>query len=258
MATVFIREKKERDFTVINNTFIKDVSLSWKAKGLMAYLLSLPDDWEIHLSEVESHALDGKATLRSAINELKEHGYLIVMQKKENGKFGEMKYIVIENPYTEKPQAEKPQAEKPQAEKPQAENRTLLNTYKQNTNSPITDYVQIIDIQKEEPQAVQENYAKKRFVKPSVEEVKAYCAEIGAEIDAEYFINYYDSNGWTVGKSRMKDWKAAVRNWKKRKQEYEKNKNTGYNSSQPNCRFATNLTSEEYRKGNNDPLNTAF
>ena len=257
MSTVFIREKKERDFTVINNTFIKDVSLSWKAKGLMAYLLSLPDDWEIHLSEVENHAADGKATLRSSINELKERGYLIVEQKKENGKFGEMKYILIENPYTEKPQAEKPQAEKPQAEKPQAEKRTLLNTNILNTNPPITDDVQNTYELNLEPQAVQEECVKKRFIKPSVEEVKTYCAEISAEIDAEYFINYYDSNGWTVGKSKMKDWRAAVRNWKKRKQEYEKKKNTGY-SSIPGRPYRTDYTAEEYRKDESDLANTPF
>lgn len=121
---------------------------------------------------------------------------------------------------------------------------------------PNNDIYNIYDITIDNIEDVQKN--KKRFIKPSVDEVKAYCKEIDAEIDAEYFINYYDSNGWTVGKSKMKDWRAAVRNWKKRKQEYEKKKNTGYNSSQPNCRFATNLTSEEYRKGNNDPLNTAF
>ena len=137
--TKFIKTKKDRNYTILDNTFIKDVNLSWKAKGLMAYFLSLPDDWEIHLSEIEKHATDGKATLRSAINELKEQGYLKVEQRKVNGKFAEMIYTIIENPYTEKPQAEKPQAEKPQAEKP-----PLLNTNNtkyldiQNTNNTNT------------------------------------------------------------------------------------------------------------------------
>ena len=121
---------------------------------------------------------------------------------------------------------------------------------------PNNDIYNIYDITIDNIEDVQKN--KKRFIKPSVDEVKAYCKEIGAEIDAEYFINYYESNGWTVGKSKMKDWKAAVRNWKKRKQEYEKKKNTGYNSSQPNCRFATNLTSEEYRKFESDLTTTPF
>ena len=61
MDTKFIKTKKEKNFTVLDNTFIKDTRLSWKAKGLMTYLLSLPDDWTIHLSEIEQHATDGKS-----------------------------------------------------------------------------------------------------------------------------------------------------------------------------------------------------
>lgn len=51
------------------------------------------------------------------------------------------------------------------------------------------------------------------FVPPSVEEVKAYCLERGNNIDPQYFVDYYDSNGWMVGKTKMKDWKATVRRW---------------------------------------------
>lgn len=54
----------------------------------------------------------------------------------------------------------------------------------------------------------------KRFVKPSLEEVRAYCAERGNRVNPESFINYYESNGWLVsGKAHMKDWKASVRYW---------------------------------------------
>lgn len=51
------------------------------------------------------------------------------------------------------------------------------------------------------------------FVPPSVEEVRAYCLERGNGIDPQYFVDYYDSNGWMVGKTKMKDWKATVRRW---------------------------------------------
>ena len=53
-----------------------------------------------------------------------------------------------------------------------------------------------------------------RFVPPTAEEVRAYCKEIGFELDAEKFCDYYAAKGWVVGKSPMKDWKAAVRNWR--------------------------------------------
>ena len=53
----------------------------------------------------------------------------------------------------------------------------------------------------------------KRFTKPTLEEVEAYCAERSNGISAQDFINFYESKGWKVGKTPMKDWKAAVRTW---------------------------------------------
>ncbi len=53
------------------------------------------------------------------------------------------------------------------------------------------------------------------FVKPSIEEIKAYCLERKNSVDPERFWNYYESNGWRVGKNAMKSWKAAVHTWEK-------------------------------------------
>ena len=62
---------------------------------------------------------------------------------------------------------------------------------------------------------INNNIRAKRFVKPTVEEVRAYCKERNNNVDAEKFISHYDSNGWMVGKTSMKDWKGAVRTWEK-------------------------------------------
>lgn len=56
----------------------------------------------------------------------------------------------------------------------------------------------------------------KRFTPPTVDEVRAYCQERGNNVDPQRFVDYYSSNGWMVGKSKMKDWKAAVRTWEQR------------------------------------------
>lgn len=59
-----------------------------------------------------------------------------------------------------------------------------------------------------------EGVKEKRFAPPTLENVSEYCREMGyTNVDAERFIDYYASNGWMVGKNRMKDWKAVVRNW---------------------------------------------
>ena len=53
----------------------------------------------------------------------------------------------------------------------------------------------------------------KRFTKPTLEEVRAYCAERRNTVSPEKFLDYYEANGWRVGRNPMKDWRAAVRNW---------------------------------------------
>lgn len=64
----------------------------------------------------------------------------------------------------------------------------------------------------------------KRFIPPSVEEVEQYCIERSNNIEAQSFIDFYESKGWMIGKNKMKDWKAAVRTWERsRKQENKEN-----------------------------------
>ena len=61
-----------------------------------------------------------------------------------------------------------------------------------------------------------ENKRACRFAPPTLDDVTAYCTERGNGIDPQRFIDYYQSNGWKVGKNPMKDWKAAVRTWEQR------------------------------------------
>lgn len=59
------------------------------------------------------------------------------------------------------------------------------------------------------------NVSQKKFVRPTVEEVRAYCDERHNNVNPEAFIDFYESKGWMVGKNHMKDWRAAVRTWEK-------------------------------------------
>ena len=60
-----------------------------------------------------------------------------------------------------------------------------------------------------------ESTKKKQFVKPTLDDVRAYCIERGKGVDADKWYNHYTANGWKVGRNPMKDWKAAVRTWEK-------------------------------------------
>ena len=61
-----------------------------------------------------------------------------------------------------------------------------------------------------------ENTKRKNFIPPTVEEVKEYIDSVGSQVDAESFVAFYESNGWMVGKNKMKSWKAAIVTWEKR------------------------------------------
>ena len=71
----------------------------------------------------------------------------------------------------------------------------------------------------------------KRFVKPTLEEVTAYCQERNNNVNPQKFIDYYESNGWKVGKNSMKDWKAAVRNWENSSYQKKADKPDGNSNS---------------------------
>ena len=65
------------------------------------------------------------------------------------------------------------------------------------------------EIQPEKPK-------RKNFVKPTVEEIAAFCKEKKYNVNAQQFFNYYESNGWKIGRNAMKSWQAAVQNWNAR------------------------------------------
>lgn len=64
--------------------------------------------------------------------------------------------------------------------------------------------------------------ATKRFVKPSISEIEEYVEVKGYEIIAQHFYDYYEANGWKVGKNPMKDWKATIRNWARNNKNWSK------------------------------------
>jgi predicted phage replisome organizer len=83
------------------------------------------------------------------------------------------------------------------------------------TQGNATDIEEDKDLDKEKDVLENTSQKRKRFVPPTIDEVKAYCDERQNNVDAARFIDYYTANGWLVGKNKMKDWKAAVRTWER-------------------------------------------
>lgn len=67
--------------------------------------------------------------------------------------------------------------------------------------------------------SIESNKGRAKFQKPTIPEIDAYCRERGNTIDAEEFFNFYESKGWVIGKSPMKDWKACIRTWERNKRQ---------------------------------------
>lgn len=110
--TIFRTEKNaENPFVMIDRRPIEKPELSWKAKGILAYLLSRPDNWTVRLGDLIKRSPDGVSAVRAALRELTKAGHITRKEEREAGRFKQYVLIVHELPLTEKPQAEKPQAE---------------------------------------------------------------------------------------------------------------------------------------------------
>ena len=111
-TTKYIRVVKDRDYTTVHNGYIKRNDLSWKAKGIMTYILSNSDAWNINLSEVMTHATDGREGFRSGWNELVEAAYVkrVPVKDDETKRIKYWETIVYEKVDLAK---DEPHAEKP-------------------------------------------------------------------------------------------------------------------------------------------------
>lgn len=139
------RAKRDSNFTMISNVGLKDNRLSFKAKGLLSYMLSLPDDWIFYESEIVNHATDGKQSVRTGMKELEKFGYLVKEQKRNSkGKFAKIDWVVSDEPIngdttTFQPSTTFPSTDNPSTDKRATDNRTLLSTNELSTNKQSTD-----------------------------------------------------------------------------------------------------------------------
>ena len=108
-----------------------------------------------------------------------------------------------------------------------------------NDSVNVSDSVNVAEAKPAEPAP-----ARKRFVKPELEEIREFCFEKNINIDVDRFFNYYESKGWKVGVSPMKDWKAAVRNWAKNDSLYLRPGSTRI-SSDTSAQILQNYTAPE-------------
>ena len=123
-----MRVEKTRNYTVMANHHLRNKALSLKAKGLLSYMLSLPEDWNYTLSGLATSCKDGLDSVRQAVSELETHGYVVRSRIRDaRGRLRDTEYVVYESPVLAKPELDSPAEEKPAQEEPVLENPTLEN-----------------------------------------------------------------------------------------------------------------------------------
>lgn len=207
-GTVFIRTKKERDYTVIDNTFLRDDRLSAQAKGIFAYILYLPEDWCIYQSELVKHFSNGKDSIRSAIKELESFGYISKEHiKGEHGKFVGWRYTVNEIPIP--PKAENPKLVFPKLENPPLPNTDNISNTNNTKSSPNKSESEPFPEYK--PNVVKKTQRPKKPTK--TEQTEQYLSSLSNEVYAksyncaEKLVNYLIKlqNSTTAAKN-LKPW----------------------------------------------------
>lgn len=208
-----IRINKTSDYTVMSNAHFREKEMSLKAKGLLSLMLSLPDTWDYSINGLVAFCKENESAIKSTLNELKRFGYLEVkksMPNETNSGRIEYEYLVYEQKQEGKKQGLEIQPLEIQPLEIQpVENHTQLNTYISNTKESNTNRLNTEDIRRR-------NAKEKQKIPPSVEDVRNYIHDNRLNVDVSRFMDYYESNGWKVGKTKMKDWQATLRNWNRR------------------------------------------
>jgi hypothetical protein len=129
------REKYDTGFVQIKNEMFGDQRLSFKAKGILGYLLSKPDGWKVINKDLQNHAKDGRESIDSGLKELKDMGYLVFHRtKKPDGTWGTPIYRYSDRPFFDP--AEKPEIIKVPFDDEELAKRALKD---HNTGNPFVD-----------------------------------------------------------------------------------------------------------------------
>lgn len=189
--------KTTGNYFLASKYYVEDETLSFKAKGLMSYLFSKPDDWQIYQKQLVNSSTDGKASVRSIVNELLEKGYMQRKKKrKDNGDFDGYEYVLFEKPIknngVRKMEDAKMEDAKMVFAKSDTTNNNSTNNELTNNNSKVdfVPYKKIIDYLNEK--------TGKRFSHKSKANRKLIKARFNEGYTLDDFINVIDTktNEW--------------------------------------------------------------
>ena len=204
--------KDQDDFILVRRFMSTELGIQSKNEMLLyALIYSYSDGGSAFYGSTEYLAKrlgSSKSRIIKVLNEMVSKGLII---KKTSGRFN---FYVTNYNYVCNTDESSVSVQHP--ERCQIDTESSVIPTPNNINNNISDIISV-----------------KRFVKPKVDEIEAYCKERNNSVDAQQFFDYYESKGWKVGKSPMKDWKSAVRTWERN----DFNNHKSYSEEPPKPQF---------------------
>lgn len=205
-----IKNEIKNNFSMIPNALILDNTISDRARFVYCLLSSKPDTWVFYNNALAKELQYTVDTLRKYMKELIDKGWI----EKVSQPGGSNDYII---------------------------KHTNLEVVGKNTRGekthgffsyPNKEVLEVKStLEKEVQRESDESTKPAKFTKPTLQQIADYITENNFSIDAQVFLSHYESNGWMVGKTKMKSWQAALTGWNTRKFNDRGNHNGQHNNS---------------------------
>nr|DAK58682.1 MAG TPA: DnaD like replication protein [Caudoviricetes sp.] len=221
-----------KDGYLYSNILLKLYLRSLKNDGKLVVNDRIPYNAEM-LASVTGHQV---GTIKQALSMFKELGLIEILENGAIYMLDIQNFIGKGSTEADRQRLYDRRISDERKQKKLTQSRNLEEIFEKST--PEIEIEKDIEIEKEIHSSASTTTKRKRFEKPTLSEIKAYCIERGNKVDAQHFFDYYESNGWRVGKNSMKNWQAAVRTWER--SEYRK-PNSKKNSKEDAINVVNNL-----------------
>lgn len=224
-----------KDGYLYSNILLKLYLRSLKNDGKLVVNDRIPYNAEM-LASVTGHQV---GTIKQALSMFKELGLIEILENGAIYMLDIQNFIGKGSTEADRQRLYDRRISEERKQKKLTQSRNLKEILEKSTPEIEIELEKDIEIEKEIHSSAKSTTTKrKRFEKPSISDIKQYCMERNNNVNAEQFFDYYESNGWKVGKNSMKDWKAAVRTWER--SEYRKS-NSKKNSKEDAINVVNNL-----------------
>ena len=201
-----------KDGYLYSNILLKLYLRSLKNDGKLVVNDRIPYNAEM-LASVTGHQV---GTIKQALSMFKELGLIEILENGAIYMLDIQNFIGKGSTEADRQRLYDRRISEERKQKKLTQSRNLEEILEKSTPEIEIELEKDIEIEEEIHSSAKSTTTKrKRFEKPTLSEIEQYCIERNNNVNAEQFFDYYESNGWKVGKNSMKDWKAAVRTWEK-------------------------------------------